>query len=79
MIFDSSIGILIGDTASPELWLLYFADFFIPESDDDLNLDGAYVSHLEQASARGLLGPTSVLSRELPPHKRSKVHGLHSR
>ncbi|KAF5334107.1 hypothetical protein D9758_016080 [Tetrapyrgos nigripes] len=47
--FTSAMGILAGDTVSPLLWLLYFSDFKIPESDDDVVLNDAHVSHLEQA------------------------------
>jgi hypothetical protein len=47
--FESLIGILAGDTISPLLWILYFSDFSIPESSDDVRIDGRAISHLEQA------------------------------
>lgn len=47
--FLSDMGILIGDTLSPFLWILYFHDFGIPETGDDVELFGIYISHLEQA------------------------------
>ncbi|KAE9403744.1 hypothetical protein BT96DRAFT_1078628 [Gymnopus androsaceus JB14] len=46
---DSSIGILIGDTLSPEFWIIFFGDFDIPVTDDDIRLAGIAISHLEQA------------------------------
>ena len=47
--FKSALGVLIGDTTSPDLWLLYFANFAIPPSHDDTDLGGIHVCHLEQA------------------------------
>ncbi|KAF5387244.1 hypothetical protein D9757_006858 [Collybiopsis confluens] len=47
--FSSNTGILIGDTLSPELFIIYFADWDIPWSDDDIALAGMFISHLEQA------------------------------
>ncbi|KZV87551.1 hypothetical protein EXIGLDRAFT_597847, partial [Exidia glandulosa HHB12029] len=48
-LFTSDMGVLIGDPASPIMWLLYFADVAIPATDDDIILNGVPVSHLEQA------------------------------
>jgi hypothetical protein len=49
--FKSLIGILMGDTASPVLWNVYFADFAtrFGEDADDIALDGIAISHPEQA------------------------------
>lgn len=49
MSFFALMGILIGDTASPDFWLLFFSDFDLPEDCDDISLDGTIISHLEQA------------------------------
>ncbi|THU98739.1 hypothetical protein K435DRAFT_660380 [Dendrothele bispora CBS 962.96] len=60
--FQSLMGILAGDTLSPLLWILYFADFDIPQTEDDIELFGAFISHcqtfshLEQADDLLLLG-----------------------
>ncbi|KZV97664.1 hypothetical protein EXIGLDRAFT_607803 [Exidia glandulosa HHB12029] len=48
-LFTSDMGVLIGDPASPIMWLLYFADVSIPESVDDILLNETRISHLEQA------------------------------
>ncbi|KIK60756.1 hypothetical protein GYMLUDRAFT_167255 [Collybiopsis luxurians FD-317 M1] len=45
----SVIGILAGDTLSPLLWTLYFSDFDIPKTADDVELFSQLKSHLEQA------------------------------
>ncbi|EJD39235.1 hypothetical protein AURDEDRAFT_38460, partial [Auricularia subglabra TFB-10046 SS5] len=47
--FESTIGILIGDTLSPLLFLIYLADFHLPPHCDDLELNGVVISHLEHA------------------------------
>lgn len=49
--FKSLIGVLTGDTASPILWNIYFADIenTIPRHDADISLDGTSVCHTEQA------------------------------
>lgn len=47
--FAADMGILIGDPASPIMWLLYFADVEVPELLGDIVLAGQKVSHLEQA------------------------------
>lgn len=57
-VFHSEIGILIGDTASPILWILYLMDFFIPETTDDVELFTTFISHLEQADDLLLLAAT---------------------
>ncbi|KAI0701911.1 hypothetical protein C8T65DRAFT_709474 [Cerioporus squamosus] len=43
--FSAAAGILIGDPASPILWLLFISDFELPPDPDDIALDGAVVSH----------------------------------
>ncbi|KAI0330374.1 hypothetical protein GY45DRAFT_1302958 [Cubamyces sp. BRFM 1775] len=47
--FQALMGILIGDPASPMLWLLFLADFELEPHPDDIYLDGERVDHLEQA------------------------------
>ncbi|EJD43068.1 hypothetical protein AURDEDRAFT_30424, partial [Auricularia subglabra TFB-10046 SS5] len=47
--FAADMGILIGDPASPIMWLLYFADVDVPDLLGDIVLAGHSVSHLEQA------------------------------
>jgi hypothetical protein len=49
--FKSLIGVLTGDTASPILWNIYFADLAAKFEEDanDVILDGVAISHLEQA------------------------------
>ncbi|KZW00744.1 hypothetical protein EXIGLDRAFT_136105 [Exidia glandulosa HHB12029] len=47
--FAADMGILIGDPASPIMWLLFFSDISIPDLPDDIALDGVTLSHLEQA------------------------------
>jgi hypothetical protein len=48
--FKSLIGVLTGDTASPVLWNVYFADLVevFSEDSDEIILNGVAVSHLEQ-------------------------------
>lgn len=60
--FKSLIGVLTGDTASPMLWNIYFADLadvFEPDS-DDITLNGRPVSHLEQADDVVLFSTTAA-------------------
>ncbi|KAJ7142485.1 hypothetical protein C8R44DRAFT_602888, partial [Mycena epipterygia] len=45
----SLIGLLTGDSASPCLWNIFFADFQLPDHPDDVRLHGRAVSHVEQA------------------------------
>ncbi|KAF7973841.1 hypothetical protein HWV62_14128, partial [Athelia sp. TMB] len=47
--FSSLIGILAGDSISPDLWNVYLADFKPPGCAEDITLGGRFVSHLEQA------------------------------
>ncbi|KAJ7128509.1 hypothetical protein C8R44DRAFT_701007 [Mycena epipterygia] len=47
--FRSLIGLLTGDSASPCLWNIFFADFQLPEHPDDVRLHGRAVSQAEQA------------------------------
>ncbi|EJD47524.1 hypothetical protein AURDEDRAFT_62170 [Auricularia subglabra TFB-10046 SS5] len=49
---ESTIGILIGDTISPLLFLIYLADFHLPPHQDDLDLNGTVISHLEHADSQ---------------------------
>ncbi|TFK82999.1 hypothetical protein K466DRAFT_555777 [Polyporus arcularius HHB13444] len=43
--FQAAAGILIGDPASPILWLLFISDFDLPSHPEDIALDGIVVSH----------------------------------
>ncbi|KAJ3515951.1 hypothetical protein NMY22_g14317 [Coprinellus aureogranulatus] len=58
--FKSLIGILIGDTCSPILWILYMADLpdYIPKDSDDIHLGSVSVTNLEQADDVVLLSTT---------------------
>ncbi|KAJ7912427.1 hypothetical protein B0H13DRAFT_2327434 [Mycena leptocephala] len=47
--FRSLIGLLTGDTASPTLWNIFFADYRLPPHKDDVHLNGRPVSQAEQA------------------------------
>ncbi|PSR71854.1 hypothetical protein PHLCEN_2v12270 [Hermanssonia centrifuga] len=47
--FQAFAGILIGDPASPILWILYLTDFTISDQASDISLNGVHASHLEQA------------------------------
>ncbi|KAJ7206242.1 hypothetical protein GGX14DRAFT_367259 [Mycena pura] len=47
--FRSLIGLLTGDSASPGLWNVFFADFRLREHPDDVRLHGHAVSQAEQA------------------------------
>lgn len=47
--FQSTIGVLIGDTASPTLWNLFMADFKIPSHPDDFSLGGVPFNFMLQA------------------------------
>ncbi|KAI0653084.1 hypothetical protein C8Q70DRAFT_1059635 [Cubamyces menziesii] len=54
-LFQALMGILIGDPASPMLWLLFISDFELDPHPDDVFLAGRRVSHLEQADDMALL------------------------
>jgi hypothetical protein len=47
--FKSMIGILTGDSASPDLWDAYLADYNPPIDSDDIVLGGVPIGNLEQA------------------------------
>ncbi|KAJ7031290.1 hypothetical protein C8F04DRAFT_898677, partial [Mycena alexandri] len=47
--FRSVIGLLTGDSASPCLWNIYFADFQLREHPDDVRLHGRALCQAEQA------------------------------
>ncbi|KAJ6487246.1 hypothetical protein C8R47DRAFT_979351 [Mycena vitilis] len=47
--FRSLIGLLTGDSASPTLWNIFFADYQLPPHKDDIQLNGRRVSQAEQA------------------------------
>ncbi|PPQ81254.1 hypothetical protein CVT26_015075 [Gymnopilus dilepis] len=48
-VFQSTIGILIGDTCSPLLWNIYLVDLIFRLSEVDIDLDGYSICHVEQA------------------------------
>ncbi|KIO15712.1 hypothetical protein M407DRAFT_86833, partial [Tulasnella calospora MUT 4182] len=56
--FDSDIGILAGDPASPLAFLLYLADFKPPTDPDDLVFLNAVLAHLEHADDMLLISTT---------------------
>jgi Reverse transcriptase (RNA-dependent DNA polymerase) len=58
--FKSIIGVLTGDTASPVLWNIYFADLTNWLHDDihDVCLYTRLISHVEQADDVGLFSTT---------------------
>jgi hypothetical protein len=47
--FRSMIGILTGDSASPDLWTFFLEDFRPPSDEDDIILGGTAIRNLEQA------------------------------
>lgn len=47
--FKSTVGVLIGDPASPTLWNLFLADFALSAHPDDVSLVTHFISHLEHA------------------------------
>src|SRR5687768_3375021 len=62
------MGILIGDTCSPDLWTLYMADIgdYIPTDVDDVVVGQISVTNLEQADDIVLLSTTHAgLQRKL--------------
>ncbi|KIY70192.1 hypothetical protein CYLTODRAFT_348131 [Cylindrobasidium torrendii FP15055 ss-10] len=60
--FKALVGLLTGDSASPVLWIIFFADLdaAITPRADDMKLAGRVISHLEQADDVGLM------SRKMP-------------
>jgi hypothetical protein len=58
--FKSLIGVLTGDTASPILWNIYFADLekHITTDANDIVIDGRPISHVEQADDVALFSTT---------------------
>ncbi|KAF5318373.1 hypothetical protein D9758_018673 [Tetrapyrgos nigripes] len=49
MSFKAHMCVLMGDPASPTLWLLYMHDFALEEHPDDISLMATVISHLEHA------------------------------
>jgi hypothetical protein len=47
--FKSVIGILAGDSASPDLWDAFMGDFKPPYNPDNVVLGGSHIGNLEQA------------------------------
>lgn len=75
--FESNIGILAGDPASPLAFLLYLADFRTPLDPDDLILIDQAVSHLEHADDMALLSTTHQgLQRKLDHLGKWASHNL---
>ncbi|KII93966.1 hypothetical protein PLICRDRAFT_70555, partial [Plicaturopsis crispa FD-325 SS-3] len=58
--FASLVGLLTGDTASPGLWNLYFADCNVPEDVDDIMLNGRRVSFVAQADDVAIWSTTAA-------------------
>jgi hypothetical protein len=59
--FKSLIGVLTGDSASPGLWNIYFADLalMVPPDPDDVILGDTPISHIEQADDVALFSTTA--------------------
>jgi hypothetical protein len=53
--FQSDVGVMTGDTASPGLFTIYLSDFDTPAHQDDVVLAGRAVPHMEQADDMILL------------------------
>ncbi|RDX44988.1 hypothetical protein OH76DRAFT_1305487, partial [Lentinus brumalis] len=53
--FSALAGILIGDPASPILWILFLSDLNLDELPDDLTLAGRVVNHLEFADDSAIM------------------------
>ncbi|KAL1750957.1 hypothetical protein FB107DRAFT_294221 [Schizophyllum commune] len=53
--FQSTMGTLAGDSASPGLWNIYFSDISIPSFPDAVRLNGVGISPVEQADDVALL------------------------
>ncbi|KAF7357586.1 Reverse transcriptase domain-containing protein [Mycena sanguinolenta] len=68
--FRSLIGLFTGDSASPSLWNIYFADFRLPPHKDDVHLNGRPVSQAEQAD------DNLIMSTSFPAFQ-TKVHNFH--
>jgi hypothetical protein len=66
--FRSFLGLLTGDTASPELWNIYFADMgdYVKDDPDDIIICHLHIPHLEQADDVVLFSTTQAgLQRKL--------------
>ncbi|KAF7363892.1 RNA-directed DNA polymerase from mobile element jockey [Mycena sanguinolenta] len=66
--FKSMIGVLTGDSASPGLWNIYFGDLakWFPADNDDVELSGISMSHIEHADDVALFSTTAAgLQRRL--------------
>jgi hypothetical protein len=66
--FKSLLGLLTGDTASPVLWNIFFADIgeYIKEDPDDIVIRNLRMSHMEQADDVVLFSTTQAgLQRKL--------------
>ncbi|KZV85027.1 hypothetical protein EXIGLDRAFT_623522 [Exidia glandulosa HHB12029] len=63
--FPADMGVLIGDPASPIMWLLYFRSLIVVRTPDDVELAGVTLSHLEQADDIVLfaLSPTALQAK----------------
>ena len=64
--FGADIGIMIGDTLSPELWLLYMADFEIPPCNTP-RLRGQEVDGASAQTERYRGSWTPAKSLQIPP------------
>ena len=56
--FQSDVGVLIGDPASPTLWNLFMSDFRLPRHQDDASLNGVAIAHIEHADDMALMSVT---------------------
>ncbi|KLO05044.1 hypothetical protein SCHPADRAFT_839832 [Schizopora paradoxa] len=58
--FNSLIGILAGDPASPQLWNLYMSDFDPPSHVADITLSGISIANTEQADDMALFSTDAL-------------------
>ncbi len=63
-VFGAAAGILIGDPASPILWLLFISDFDLPADPSDITLDGVPVSHQWLADDAMLASTITVAAQD---------------
>ncbi|CAK5263407.1 unnamed protein product [Mycena citricolor] len=60
-VFHALLGILIGDTSSPILWIIYLSDFrTVSDATMDILLAGVFITNLEQADDVALLSMTPM-------------------
>ncbi|KAI0712862.1 hypothetical protein C8T65DRAFT_532643, partial [Cerioporus squamosus] len=58
--FSALAGILIGDPASPILWILFLSDLELAVHPDDVLLDGVPINHLEFADDAAIMTSSTI-------------------